>query len=143
MVTCAMVASSFRRGWFCPAPDGGSMHPCRGAQSRKPAAAPYTAPQDVFDGTLPAMSLRMARARGATAREPREPEVSRGTVRVEEECLELEVTSPREINILRRWLGRVNGPAYSQPYLVEGPPGRFRLYVGEAAERVRTRHGIL
>ena len=89
------------------------------------------------------MSLRMARTRGATAREPREPEVSRGTVRVEEECLELDVTSPREINILRRWLGRVNGPAYSQPYLVEGPPGRFRLYVGEAAERVRTRHGML
>jgi len=89
------------------------------------------------------MSVRMARARGATAREPREPEVSCGTVRVEEECLELDVTSPREINILRRWLGRVNGPAYSQPYLVEGPPGRFRLYVGEAAERVRTRHGML
>jgi len=85
----------------------------------------------------------MARSRGATAREPREPE-SRGTVRVvEEECLELDVASPREIQVLRRWLGRVNGPAYPQPYLVEGPPGRFRLYVGEAAERVRTRHGIL
>jgi len=85
----------------------------------------------------------MARSRGATAREPREPE-GRGTVRVvEEECLELDVASPREIQVLRRWLGRVNGPAYSQPYLVEGPPGRFRLYVGEAAERVRTRHGIL
>jgi len=89
------------------------------------------------------MPLRMARARGATARAPREPEVSRGTVRVEEECLELDVTSPREIKVLRRWLGRVNGSAHSQPYLVEGPPGRFRLYVGEAAERVRTRHGIL
>ena len=89
------------------------------------------------------MPLRMARSRGATAREPREPE-GRGTVRVvEEECLELDVASPREIQVLRRWLGRVNGPAYPQPYLVEGPPGRFRLYVGEAAERVRTRHGIL
>ncbi len=69
--------------------------------------------------------------------------MSRGTVRVEDECLELDVTSPREIKVLRRWLGRVNGSAHSQPYLVEGPPGRFRLYVGEAAERVRTRHGIL
>ena len=69
--------------------------------------------------------------------------MSHGTVRVEEECLELVVTSPREIKVLWRWLGRVNGSAHSQPYLVEGPPGRFRLYVGEAAERVRTRHGIL
>src|SRR5439155_2738210 len=33
------LASSFGRGSFCPATDGGSMHPCRGAQSRKPAAA--------------------------------------------------------------------------------------------------------
>src|SRR5206468_975193 len=82
--------------------------------------SPYTAPQDVFDGTLPAMPLRMARARGATARGPREPEVSHGTVRVEEECLELDVTSPREIKVLRRWLGRVNGSAHSQPYLSAG-----------------------
>ena len=85
----------------------------------------------------------MARSRGATARALREPEVSRGTVRVEEECLELDLATPREIKVLRRFVGRVNGPAYSQPYLVEGPPGRFRLYVGEAAERVRTRHGML
>ncbi len=85
----------------------------------------------------------MARSRGVTARALRESEGSRGTVRVEEECLELDVASPREIRVLRRWLGRVNGPAYPQPYLVEGPPGRFRLYVGDAAERVRTRHGIL
>ena len=85
----------------------------------------------------------MARSRGATARAPREPEAGRGRVRVEEECLELDAASPREIKLLRRWVGRVNGPAYSQPFLVEGPPGRFRLYVGHAAERVRTRHGIL
>jgi len=31
---------------------------------------------------------------------------------------------------------------YSQPYLVEGPPGRFRLYVGRSAERVRTAQGM-
>jgi hypothetical protein len=40
-------------------------------------------------------------------------------------------------------MGRVNGPAYPQPYLVEGPPGHFRLYVGDSAERVRTQHGML
>jgi hypothetical protein len=64
-------------------------------------------------------------------------------MRIAEECLELDVAAPREIGVLRRWVGRVNGPTYSQPFLVEGPPGRFRLYVGRAAERVRTRHGIL
>ena len=62
---------------------------------------------------------------------------------MEEDCLELDVTSLREIKVLRRWLGRVNGPTFSQPYLVEGPPAHFRLYIGEAAERVRTRHGML
>ena len=88
------------------------------------------------------MRVRMARSRGGTARAARDA-ASRGRVRVEEDCLELDVASPREIKVLRRWLGQVNGPAFSQPYLVEGPPGRFRLYVGEAAERVRTQHGIL
>ena len=63
-------------------------------------------------------------------------------LRIEDEYLELDVASPREIGALRRLMGRVNGPAYPQPFLVEGPPGRFRLYVGEAAERVRTRAGI-
>jgi hypothetical protein len=85
----------------------------------------------------------MARSR-ALARVPREPEATRGgTVRIEEECLQLDLATSREIAVLRDWVGRVNGPAYPQPYLVEGPPGRFRLYVGTAAERVRTRHGIL
>ena len=65
-----------------------------------------------------------------------------GTVRIEEECLELDVASPQAISLLRRWVGQVNGPSYPQPYLVEGPPGRFRLYVGDAAERVRTRQGM-
>jgi hypothetical protein len=69
--------------------------------------------------------------------------LSRRTVRIEEECLELDVGSAHDIGVLRSWLGRVNGPSYPQPFLVEGPPGRFRLYVGDAAERVRTQHGIL
>jgi hypothetical protein len=65
-----------------------------------------------------------------------------GAVHVEEDRLELNVTSPRDIALLRHWIRRVNGSAYPQPYLVEGPPGRFRLYVGDAAVRVRSRHGI-
>ena len=96
-----------------------------------------------FPRHAPCYVAGMARSRGATARAPREPRVSRSTVRVEENCLELDVASAREINVLRRWLKRVNGPAYPQPYLVEEPPGHFRLYIGEAAERVRTRHGML
>jgi hypothetical protein len=66
-----------------------------------------------------------------------------GTVRVKDECLELDLETARDIGLVRGWMGRVNGPAHPQPYLVEGPPGRFRLYVGDAAERVRTRHGIV
>ena len=73
----------------------------------------------------------------------REPGPGRAVrVRVGEECLEFDTASPREVMLLRRWIGRVNGPMYSQPYLVEGPPGRFRLYVGRSAERVRTAQGM-
>jgi hypothetical protein len=64
-------------------------------------------------------------------------------VRIDDEYLELDAPGPREIDVLRRWQRCVNGPAYAQPYVVEGPPGRFRLYVGAAAERVRTQRGIL
>ena len=63
-------------------------------------------------------------------------------VRIDEECLELDVASAQELTLMRRLLGQVNGGAFAQPYLVEGPPGRFRLYVGAAAERVRTARGI-
>jgi hypothetical protein len=66
-----------------------------------------------------------------------------GTVRIQEECLQLEVTDLRELKLLRRWVVQVNGPSYPQPYLVEEPEGHFRLYVGRGAERVRTRRGIL
>ena len=66
-----------------------------------------------------------------------------GSVRLEEDCLELDVVSAREIGLLRRWMGQVNGSVYPQPFLVEGPPGHFCLYVGDAAERVRTQHGIV
>lgn len=65
-----------------------------------------------------------------------------GRVRIDEECLELDVASARELTAMRRLLSQVNGGSFAQPYLVEGPPGRFRLYVGAAAERVRTARGI-
>ena len=80
----------------------------------------------------------MARSR-ATARGG----LTSSTVKIDEECLELELAGSHDIDVVRGWLRRVNGPAYPQPYLVEGPPGCFRLYVGAAAERVRTRHGML
>jgi len=67
---------------------------------------------------------------------------STGRVRIAEECLEVSACSPDELKVLRAWVRRVNGAAFAQPYLVEGPPGHFRLYVGEAAERVRTAQGI-
>jgi len=67
----------------------------------------------------------------------------KGRVRIDEECLELDAASAREASLLRSWIGRVNGTAYAQPYLIEGPPGHFRLYVGAAAERVRTARGIV
>jgi hypothetical protein len=88
------------------------------------------------------MHTGMARSR-TSARAVRESDPPASTVKIDEECLELELVGSREIDVLRGWLQRVNGPAYPQPYLVEGPPGRFRLYVGAAAERVRTLHGML
>jgi hypothetical protein len=63
-------------------------------------------------------------------------------LRIEAECLELSAATPEELNVLRAWVRRINGTTYAQPYLVEGPPGHFRLYVGEAAERARTEQGI-
>jgi len=113
-----------------------AAHTCRIAFPVEPGK---TGP---LDGTLPATGEGMARSRAMEV--VSEPDGTRtGTVRIEEECLELDVASPQAIRLLRRWMGQVNGPSYPQPYLVEGPPGRFRLYVGDAAERVRTRHGIV
>ena len=63
-------------------------------------------------------------------------------VQIEEECLELVPENADDLTVLRRWVRRVNGPNYPQPFLQEGPPGRFRLYVGDAAERMRTARGI-
>ncbi len=87
----------------------------------------------------------MARSRSALAERTPVSDTDRGgKVRVkEEECLELDFETAHDIGLVRGWIKRVNGPSHPQPYLVEGPPGRFRLYVGSAAERVRTQHGIL
>lgn len=71
-----------------------------------------------------------------------EPGQDDGRIRIGAECLELNPSNPEEQSILRAWVRRINGATYAQPYLVEGPPGHFRLYVGEAAERVRTAQGI-
>ena len=65
-----------------------------------------------------------------------------GRIRIGAECLELDPSTPEELDVLRNWVRRINGTTYAQPYLVEGPPGHFCLYVGEAAERVRTAQGI-
>jgi hypothetical protein len=88
----------------------------------------------------------MARSRALekTVHEPREgwSAPRPATVEIAEECLKLVPETADEVTMLRRWVGRVNGPDYPQPYLLEGPPGCFRLYVGEAAERIRTERGI-
>ena len=68
--------------------------------------------------------------------------VQDGKIRIGDDCLELNPSTPEETDVLRTWVRRINGTTYAQPYLVEGPPGHFRLYVGEAAERVRTAQGI-
>ena len=122
-----------------------NREPCPSATPRSGAGSAFCEEQRfprLLDGTLSAMRRRMARSR-AVVGAPREPATGRGVrVRVGEECLELDTASPRQVMIFRRWIGQVNGPMYSQPYLVEGPPGRFRLYVGRAAERVRTAQGM-
>ena len=89
------------------------------------------------------MPVDMARAKAAAKMRNGTAPAPGGTVRIKEDWLELDVAGAREIDLLRRWQGRVNGPTYPQPYLVEGRRGRFRLYVGAAAERVRTRRGMV
>jgi hypothetical protein len=63
-------------------------------------------------------------------------------LRIGAECLEVSASTPEELSVLRAWVRRINGTTYAQPYLVEESPGHFCLYIGEAAERVRTAQGI-
>ena len=65
-----------------------------------------------------------------------------GHLRVGEDCLELDTSTAEDASVLRSWIRCINAPSYPQPFLVEGPPGHFRLYVGDAAERIRTARGI-
>jgi hypothetical protein len=88
--------------------------------------------------------MARSRALGKTAQEPGEtwggPRPAR--VQIEEECLVLVPETADQVTLLRRWVRQVNGPNYPQPFLQEDPPGCFRLYVGDAAERIRTARGI-
>ncbi len=88
--------------------------------------------------------MARSRALGKTVQEPAEgwgsPRSAR--VQIEEECLELVPETADQVTVLRNWVRQVNGPNYPQPFLLEGPPGCFRLYVGDAAERIRTARGI-
>lgn len=58
------------------------------------------------------------------------------------DCLEVDVYSSEQREQLRALMTRVNSSKDPQPYVIEYPPGRFRLYVGDAAERVRTARGM-
>lgn len=71
-----------------------------------------------------------------------DPSPHEGHLRVGEDCLELDTSTAEDASVLRSWIRRINAPSYPQPFLVEGPPGHFRLYVGDAAERIRTARGI-
>ena len=81
-------------------------------------------------------------AQAAEARVIETDRVSDARLRIDAECLELDAATPEELTVLRAWVRRINGTTYAQPFFVEGPPGHFRLYVGEAAERARTARGI-
>src|SRR5262249_38652804 len=98
-------------------------------------------------GTFPAWvqaSMARSRALGKTVQETGgvwgDPQSAK--VQIGDEFLELVPERAHEITVLRGWLRQVNGPNYPQPFLVESPPGCFRLYVGDAAERIRTARGI-
>ena len=69
-------------------------------------------------------------------------EIGETRAHILDDCLELEALTPAQIRVLRTWVTLVNGTIYAQPFLVEDGPGRFRLYVGPAAERVRTSKGV-
>src|SRR5262245_65323176 len=79
------------------------------------------------------VQTRMARSRALGKREPEPREGWEGPrparVQIGEECLELVPETPDQVTVLRRWVRQVNGPNYPQPFLQEGPPGCFRLYV--------------
>jgi hypothetical protein len=64
-------------------------------------------------------------------------------LRITNGALEITTATPAELSTLRRLMSQVNGASSPQPYLVEIHEGRFRLYIGPAAERARTAQGIV
>jgi len=88
--------------------------------------------------TFPAM----ATSRAVMSEDGQGESVASARVQISDECLELEGLSAAEVLTLRAWIGRINGSTNIQPYLVEESPGRFRLFVGTAAERARTTKGL-
>jgi hypothetical protein len=84
----------------------------------------------------------MATSRAVITEDRRAESVTSTRVHISDECLELETLSPSDARTLRSWIGRINGSTNIQPYLVEESPGRFRLFVGTAAERARTAKGL-
>jgi hypothetical protein len=71
-----------------------------------------------------------------------EQPVAATRVQISDDCLEIDSLSASDVMTLRMWVGRINGSTNIQPYLVEERPGAFKLYVGAAAERVRTSKGV-
>jgi len=83
----------------------------------------------------------MATSRAVVSGDEEKP-VASARVEISDECLEIDAQSASDVMTLRSWVGRINGSTNIQPYLVEERPGTFRLYVGTAAERVRTSKGV-
>ena len=81
----------------------------------------------------------MAGVRGSNARTT---DGAGDRLRIGDGFLEFHARTPDDLVALRRFVEEVNGPSCTQPYLVEEADGRFRLYVGSAAERERTEQGI-
>jgi hypothetical protein len=84
----------------------------------------------------------MATSRAVITEDRGAESVTSARVHISDECLELETRSASDAQTVRAWIGRINGSTNIQPYLVEESPGRFRLYVGSAAERARTTKGL-
>jgi hypothetical protein len=84
----------------------------------------------------------MATSRAAMSEDGQDGSVASARVQIADECLEFDSLSAAAVLTLRSWIGRINGSTNIQPYLVEESPGRFRLYVGTAAERARTTKGL-
>jgi hypothetical protein len=64
----------------------------------------------------------MATPRAVVSEDGKDDSAVSARVRISDECLELDASSPAEVHTLRAWIGRVNGSTNIQPYLVERVP---------------------